>query len=103
MTSTPTPGQTAVSAVLAAIPTVGGVLQVVYADTMARRAARAQDWAEGLAGGLSEGDVEDLEDLFAHDERLQDMLLVGLEAAMRSRVQAQRRALGAILGATIRD
>ena len=101
--SAPTGLQTTVSAVLSLLPRIGGVLQIVYADTMARRAARANDWAAGFAEGLTDQALADLEDLIAHDERLQDMLLEGLDAAMRTRVKGKRRALGALLAESVNE
>lgn len=99
----PTAVQTTVSAVLSLVPGVGGVLQIVYADTMARRAARANDWAAGFVDGLTDQALSDLEDLIGHDERLQDMLLEGLDAAMRTRVKAKRRVLGTLLAESVSE
>lgn len=102
----PTRNQTvraATAELIARVPIVGNALKVVFNDSLDRRAARREAWLDGLAEGLTQQQLDDLEELLAHDEQLQDVLWAGLEAASKSRLEIQRRAFGRILAAAINE
>ena len=90
----------AIEAATALIPWVGGPAAVVVGHHYRRR---AEEYASALASSLTDDQLADLEDLIHHDEQLQDLLLGGIEAAMRTRVDAKRRALGRILARAVTD
>ena len=83
---------------IALIPWVGGAASVLVGHHYRQR---AEAYASALAESLTEEQLHDLEDLIHHDEHLQDLLLDGVEAAMKTRVDAKRRALGRILASAI--
>lgn len=90
----------AIEAAVALVPWVGGAASVLVGH---HDRGRAEAFASALAESLSEEQLSDLEDLVRHDEQLQDLLLDGVEAAMKTRVDAKRRALGRILAIAIAD
>lgn len=90
----------AAEAAVALVPWVGGAASVLVGHHYRRR---AESYASALAESLTDEQLRDLEDLIRHDEQLQDLLLDGVEAAMKTRVDAKRRALGRILARAVSD
>jgi hypothetical protein len=90
----------AIEAAVALVPWVGGAASVLVGHHYRRR---AETYASAVAESLTDEQLRDLEDLVRHDEQLQDLLLDGVEAAMKTRVDAKRRALGRILASAVAD
>lgn len=90
------------TAAVAAIPVVGGPVAVVTQALLGTRRRRLESYSLEVARGLTEEQVQDLEDLLAHDDGLQDLLLNGIQMAARTRHDTQRRILAGILADAIR-
>lgn len=83
------------------IPVAGGTITVLLDAVEERRHARVRDALDAAGTVLTEQQLEDLEDLLAHDQELQGLLLDAVESAQRTRSEEAVQALGGSLGAAL--
>lgn len=93
--------ETIVKAGLAAVPVIGGPLEVLVADVAARDRARVTE--VGMTAVEAAGSPEVLLDAVQRDERVGDMLVMSAFAASQTSVEGKRRAMGRVVGRAARD
>ena len=93
--------QVTTTAALALVPEWGGAAAVVHSAIWDTIRDRLQGYSDAVASGLTDEQLEDFENLIAHDERLQDLLRDGVQAASRTRDPLQRQMLGRILAGAV--
>lgn len=97
----PSHSQTALRAVIAALPsTISGPLRVVYEDSAARRAQRGAEVLEDLA---REAEPEAIEAALSSDPVLDAAFIAAVEAAANTGLEGKRRLLAAVLLEAIHD
>lgn len=96
----PTWTDTAVSATIAAIPFVGGSLQVLYDDVRARYAAKAEQTMTAIASNVGEAH---LARRLAEDPQLEALFVNAVDAALRTGYEAKRRLLAKVVSAAVLD
>lgn len=89
-------------AAAAALPVVGGSVAVVLGAVEERRQARVAGMLDVAGTGLADQALDDLEDLLAHDERLQHLILDACEAAAGTRSTEARAAVGSAVAGALR-
>ncbi|GAA3815580.1 hypothetical protein [Cellulomonas soli] len=100
MDEIPTWSQTTVRATLAAIPYVGGALEIVYSDVRARRAARADELVSQLITATGE---DRLLKRLRDSPEVEAVFVTAIDAALRSSVEAKRRRLVKAVSAAVLD
>jgi hypothetical protein len=93
--------ETGVKAVLALIPYVGGAIETVVADILARRRDRAGEMTE--AAVREAGGADRLLDAVRRNERVADLLLAAASAATSTALAWKRRAMGRVVGRAATD
>lgn len=96
----PTIQDTLVRATIAAIPYVGGPLEIVYSDTRARRAAKADQLMSDLLATTGE---ELLLRRLAENQYVEALFVNAVDAALRTGIDAKRRLLVRAVSAAVLD
>jgi hypothetical protein len=86
--------------VLAAIPGVGGMLQVIYEDTRARYAAKV---AGTIGDIVARAGPDTVARRLAEDPDLEALFVAGIETATRTGNEAKRRLLAKVIANAILD
>ncbi len=94
----PTLKSTVIRSGLTLVPVVGGLMQVLFDDINAHRRYLAEQTAGEVAGAV--GGPEALRAAL-EDPALEDLFVSGIEGAMRTRLEAKRRAFGRIVSSAI--
>lgn len=98
--SPPSWAETAKRATLAAVPYVGGSLQVVYEDVRARRAAMAGETISDIVSATGE---ELLVQRLAEDPVAEALFVNAVDAAVRTGLEAKRRLLARAVAEAVID
>ncbi len=92
--------ETMVKAALAVVPRVGEPLKIIYEDTRARHAARAGEMIRTIADRTGE---QRLSARLQEDPEVDALFVDGVEAAMRTGLQAKRSLLAKVVAAAVVD
>jgi len=98
--ATPSWAETAKRVTLAAIPYVGGALQVVYEDVRARRADKAADTITDIINATGE---KALVQRLAEDPVAEALFVNAVDAAVRTGLEAKRRVLARAVAQAVTD
>ena len=93
--------ETIVRAGLAAVPVIGGPLEVLVSDVAARDRDRVTE--VGMTAIDAAGSPKVLLESVQRDERVADMLLMAAFAASQTSVEGKRRAMGRVVRRAARD
>lgn len=96
----PTVVDTVVRAALAAVPYVGGPLEVIVSDVRARQAARAETLVASIALAVGE---ETLALRLADDPRAEALFVNAVNAALRTGYEAKRQLLARVVANALQD